>query len=180
MLLSTGAETPRDAGLDGAPPKGTSPVDAQKSPLRARIVLSGIVVLMVASAAFVWEPWPFTSFRLFSHLRTDEQTRWEAAVIDAEGEFRAYPLSSADNGLRGFAFAMSEFETASTERQGQMCTTWIEASREIIGVDATSLRVYQRRWKLSDRVGDRSRLGARELRYVCRPNGDVRVTDGGS
>lgn len=154
--------------------------DAQHAPIRARILLWGIVGLMVASAAFVWEPWPFTSFRLFSHLRTDEQSRWEAAVTDAQGELHSYPLSSADNGLRGFAFAMSEFEAAPTERRVEMCATWIGASREIIGVEATSLRIYQRRWKLSDRVGDRSRLGPRELRYVCRPSGDIRVADGRS
>lgn len=178
--MSSLSETPHDADLAGGPPEGTSTVDVQKPPLRARIVLWGIVALMAASAAFVWEPWPFTSFRLFSHLRTDEQTRWEAAVTDARGNLHAYPLSSAGNGLRGFAFAMSEFEAAPAERRAQMCATWIRASREIIGVEAASLRIYQRRWKLSNRVGDRSRLGPRELRYVCRATGEISVADGGS
>lgn len=126
---------------------------------------------MVASALFAWEPWPFTSFRLFSHARVAEQAAWRATTVDAAGEEADYPLGSLPRGFRGFPFAMGEFAAADAERRDELCRAWLEAAPDLVGRDAEQVRVYRRTWNLAEREGDRTRPGREELVYVCTGRG---------
>lgn len=47
--------------------------DPDRVPRFARPFVVLFIAAIVASALCVWEPWPLTSFRLFSHVRTDQQ-----------------------------------------------------------------------------------------------------------
>ena len=120
-------------------------------PRLARPFVALLVAAMVASAIFVWEPWPLTSFRLFSHVRHDEQTAWEATAVAPDGEELDYAVAAQSRGLRGFGFAMAEFAAAGPGRQDELCRAWLEAAPDAVGEDVTEVRLYWRSWKLSER-----------------------------
>lgn len=140
-------------------------------PRFARPFVATLIALMIASAVFVWEPWPLTSFRLFSNVRIDHQTSWSATTIGPAGNEEPYPLGAEDRGFRGFPFTMGEFVTADTERQDELCRLWVEAAPELTGRPAVQVRLYQRTWLLSDREGDEAGPGRTALKYVCRDSG---------
>jgi hypothetical protein len=132
-----------------------------------------MIAVMVASAVFVWEPWPFTSFRLFSHVRHDEQTGWEATAVGPGGGETAYPVAAEDRGLRGFGFAMVEFQAASPARRDELCRAWLALAPQAVGSEVSEVRLYQRTWKLSEREGGRALPGTRRHVYSCTRAGAV-------
>jgi hypothetical protein len=126
---------------------------------------------MVLTGILAWEPWPLTSFRFFSTVRTDRQTAWVATTVTAKGREEDYPLGGEERGFRGFPFVMAEFASASTERQSELCRTWVDAAPDLVGRRAEEVRIYLRTWSLSDRVDDRAREGTTQLKYVCTSDG---------
>ena len=140
-------------------------------PRFARPFVAVLLTAMIATAIFAWEPWPLTSFRLFSTLRIDEQSAWSATTVDASGEEEPYPLGAEDHGFRGFPFTMSEFVGADPERQDELCRTWVEAAPTLVGRDAVEVRIYLRTWRLSEREDDRALPGTTTLKYTCTESG---------
>ena len=145
-------------------------------PRYARPAVLALLALMVASALFVWEPWPFTSFRLFSHLRYDEQSSWQARAVDPAGNETVVQFAGSSSGLRGFQFTMAEFLGASGERQDELCSTWIAEAPAFVDGPVTQVRLYRRDWLLSERRDDRALEGTTSLVYTCSAQG---VTDEG-
>jgi hypothetical protein len=143
-------------------------------PRLARPFVALLVAAMIASALFVWESWPLTSFRLFSHVRTDEQTAWVAKIVRENGTELPYPVDSLDEGFRNFGFRMAEFVDADGQRRAELCRVWVLEAPEVAGGEVAAVRLYERRWLLSDRDGDRARPGAEELIFTCSRDG-VRV-----
>jgi hypothetical protein len=47
-----------------------------------------MVLMLGVCAVFTLEPWPLTSLRLFSQIRTDRQTQVQLVVVEAEGTRR--------------------------------------------------------------------------------------------
>ena len=137
----------------------------------ARPFVAVLISLMIASALFVWEPWPFTSFRLFSHLRYDEQTAWGAKAVGPDGAEVPYPIGSYDRGLRGFGFVMAEFVVADESRQDEICEAWVEQAPARLGLETDEVLLYTRGWRLSERSDERALPGTEELRYVCTLDG---------
>ena len=146
-------------------------LEPDRVPRLARPFVAVLIAAMVACAVFAWEPWPLTSFRLFSTLRVDEQSAWQATTVDAEGEKLPYPLGGEDHGFRGFPFTMSQFEGATRERRDELCRTWVEAAPMLVGRSAEEVRIYRRTWRLSEREGDRAQPGRTSLEYVCTAEG---------
>ena len=140
-------------------------------PRLARPFVAVLLAAIVATAIFAWEPWPLTSFRLFSTVRVDHQSAWRATTIDATGEEEAYPLGGLGLGFRGFPFTMSEFAGAGRERREELCRTWVDAAPDLVGRDAVEVRLYLRSWELSDRSDDRALPGTTVLRFVCTDRG---------
>jgi hypothetical protein len=135
--------------------------EPDRVPRLARPFVALLIAAMVASAVFAWEPWPLTSFRLFSHLRVDEQTAWQATVVEPNGDELAYPLG----------FAIADFVRANTERRSALCRTWVAAAPEVIGQKAVEVRLYERRWVLSERRGDRALPGTTKHLFTCTRQG---------
>lgn len=52
---------------------------------RGRLVCSAMVVTLLVCAAGSLEPWPFTSFRLFSQVRTGRSTQVDLVATDDAG-----------------------------------------------------------------------------------------------
>jgi hypothetical protein len=137
-------------------------------PRGARPFVAVFLALMIACALFVWEPWPLTSFRLFSQLRLDEQTSWVVKANETRGGEEDLPLTGE---LRGFEFQIREFVAASPERQDELCRVWAGAAPVVLGQPTDEVRLYQRTWLLSDRDGDRAAPGSSRLVYVCDADG---------
>ena len=140
-------------------------------PRLARPLVAVLLTAMIATAIFAWEPWPLTSFRLFSTLRVDRQSAWSATTVSPSGEELPYPLGAADHGFRGFPFTMGEFVSAEPERQDELCRTWVEAAPTLVGREAEQVRIYLRTWRLSERSGDRALPGTTEREYTCTSSG---------
>lgn len=140
-------------------------------PRLARPFVALLLAAIVATAIFAWEPWPLTSFRLFSTVRVDHQTAWRATTVDAAGEEETYLLGGLGQGFRGFPFTMGEFVGARRERRDELCRTWVGAAPELVGRDAVEVRLYLRSWELSDRRGGRALPGTTELKFVCTDEG---------
>ena len=113
-----------------------------------------------------------TSFRLFSHLRHDRQSGWEAVGVEAGGREHRLAIRSLGHGLRGFGFAMAEFTGAASDRRDELCRTWFAAAK---GAEPQTreVRLYRLSWRLSERTadGDRPLPPHRTLAYVCSRRG---------
>ena len=147
--------------------------EPDRVPRLARPFVVLLVGALITTAVFAWEPWPLTSFRLFSHARADEQTGWLAPAVAPDGREAPYPLGSSPSGFRGFPFVMAESVDADPARRDQLGRTWVGAAPELIGREATAVRLYRRRWQLSRRHGDHALPGAKELMYTCTSEGAV-------
>jgi hypothetical protein len=145
--------------------------EPDRVPRYARPFVVILIAAMIACAVFAWEPWPLTSFRLFSNVRIDEQSAWLATTVGATGDEEPYPLGGEDHGFRGFPFTMSEFASADRARQDELCRTWVEAAPVLVGRDAVEVNLYLRSWRLSDRDDDGAGPGTTELRYTCTGTG---------
>lgn len=141
------------------------------APRFARPFVAAFLLAFVVCALATIEAWPLTAWRLFSHLRTQDQTRWEATAVDRDGVEHDYPLGALPQGYRGFGFLMSEFVTDSPARQAELCETWRLGTAELLGFEARAVRIYQLRSDLSERDGDRGVASVRTLMYTCRPGG---------
>jgi hypothetical protein len=139
--------------------------EPDRVPRFARPFVALLIAAMVASAVFVWEPWPLTSFRLFSHVRVDEQTSWQATAVEPNGDELAYPLG----------FALADFVHGDGERRNELCRTWLAAAPEVVGKRAVAIRLDERRWLLSRRSGDRALPGVTRHRFTCTRAGAVVV-----
>ncbi|HYU60284.1 MAG TPA: hypothetical protein VEK39_05970 [Solirubrobacterales bacterium] len=141
------------------------------APRFARPFVAVYLVAFVICALTTIEAWPLTAWRLFSHLRTENQLSWSATAIDRQGGEHPYPLGALPQGYRGFGFLMSEFTTGSPERQRELCDTWREGTGELLGFESRAVRIYELRTNLAQRDGDRAEPAERELRYTCRAGG---------
>jgi hypothetical protein len=132
-------------------------LEPDRVPRFARPFVALLIAAMVASAVFLWEPWPLTSFRLFSHVRTDEQSSWQATVVEPNGNELAYPLG----------FAMADFVRGNAERRNELCRTWVSAAPQVVDQRVVAVRLYERRWLLSRRSDDHALPGATRQRFTC-------------
>ena len=141
------------------------------APRFARPFVAVFLIAFVVCALATIEAWPLTAWRLFSHLRTQDQATWKATVVDRDGVEHDYPLGALPQGYRGFGFLMNEFVSDSPARQAELCDTWRSGADELLGFEARSVRIYQLRSDLSERDGDRAVAPLRTLMYTCRPGG---------
>ena len=131
------------------------------APRLARPFVAAFLVAMLAAALFAWEPWPITSFRLFSHLRAESEAGWVAS-----------PAGSG-NAFLHFGFKMREFEAGTAARRDSYCRAWVAALGPRAGEPAR-MEIYRVTRDLGRRVdgGERAAPPAKSgLAYVCTPAG---------
>jgi hypothetical protein len=141
------------------------------APRFARPFVTVFLIASVVCALATIEAWPLTAWRLFSHLRTDQQLSWSATAVDRHGREHAYPLGALPQGYRGFSFLMNGFVSDSAARRQELCDTWRLGTTELLGFEARAVRIYELRSSLSERAGDRGGPAQRTLMYTCRPGG---------
>jgi hypothetical protein len=140
-------------------------------PAYARPFVAGLVATLVICALAPFNLWPFSSWELFSHLRTDRQTRWEAVAVARTGGERAFPVDSIPRGYRGFAAALTGFSKRSTGQRDASCAAWLREATDLLGMSTRLLRIYRVEWLTSDRRGSRAPPRHRTLTWVCTTRG---------
>jgi hypothetical protein len=120
------------------------------------LFLTALVVCAVASV----NAWPFSSWRLFSTLRSDRQTSWQAAAVDARGFEQNYPIASIGRIMNGFG-------KRSAPRRDAICTGWLARATKRFGPTTAVLRLYRLDWLVSRRQGDRAAAPQRTLDWIC-------------
>ncbi len=128
--------------------------------VRAFVVL--FLTAFVACGVLQVEAWPFSGWRLFSHLRTDEVRGWLATGVEADGDERPIPFGSFSADHRGELHVLKGFDGLSPDARQDVCRTWA-AETARTGTDVVEIRIYAT--TTSARNPDRG--PRRDLRHVC-------------
>jgi len=115
--------------------------------------------------------WPFANWDLFSRLRTNQQTRWEAVAVDRARRERDYPIASVPPSYRAFGSIMADFSERSAADRDAICAVWLRGASEEFGSGTWLLRIYHLEWLLSDRQGSRAAPPHRTLAWICSAKG---------
>jgi hypothetical protein len=136
----------------------------QAAPRYARpFVLLFLATLVVCAAAGL-NLWPFSSWELFSRLRTDQAAGWDALAVDSAGRTRDDPIPSLPYGHRGFGATMAMFHGDSPSARDAICDTWLNEATRRLGSSTRELKIYRLHWLVSERGGPRRR----KLVVICR------------
>jgi hypothetical protein len=150
-----------------APP----PSDSADAPRYARPFVAVFLGTMVVCAVASVNAWPFSSWRLFSSLRTDRQLSWQAVAVDARGDERAYPIGPMAHGYRGFRPVMVGFARRTPSSRDAICRAWLRGATKRFGPDTTAVRIYDLTWRVSHRRGERAGPAVRTMAWTCTPEG---------
>jgi len=113
------------------------------------------------------EAWPLTGFRLFSTLRTGNETTWIADAVGPGGAQTRVWFSDLPRSYQGFYLVMYKFRRLPTREQHAMCRAWLEEVRRL-RPNVSTLRIYRVQRTALPRRGDRP--GGTEdkvLEYAC-------------
>lgn len=110
-------------------------------PARARPVTYGLVAVFLVAGLAQVEFWPVTAFRLFSTNRGPEQTRWELAVVDANGSESRVDLARLPPALKGVDETLPRLAGAPPAAAAATVRPWLIASGHAYA-DVTKVRVY--------------------------------------
>jgi hypothetical protein len=130
-----------------------------------RAFVAVFLTAFVVSGVVGIEAWPLTGWRLFSRLRTADQTSWTAAAVDGHGVERPVPFAELPRGYRGSLHVLAGIPALSPVRREAVCRAWALALRQR-GADVVAVRIYQTQARLA--LGRRgSSTVSRQLRYTC-------------
>lgn len=157
--------------MPAPPPSASATV-----PRHARAFVALLLAALVLCAVTSVNAWPLSSWRLFSSLRSDRQTSWQAVAVDASGRAQDYPIASSAHGYRGFGHIVSGFPKRSDTRRDAICAAWLSGATTQFGPSTEFLRIYRLDWLVSRRQGDRAGAPRRTLAWICDLQG-VRAAD---
>ena len=126
---------------------------------------------LVVCALAAWNLWPFSNWELFSRLRTDRLTGWDAVAVDLAGRVRDYPIALLPHGYRGFGFIVANFSERSAAERDAICAAWLRGATERFGPSTRLLRIYRLERLVSDRQGNRAAPPHRTLAWICSAKG---------
>jgi hypothetical protein len=171
-------QPPADSGtLDPAPPARVAGEDSQRAPVWARWFVGLFLASLVICGTIGIEAWPLTGWRLFSHLRFERSTTWQAFAVASDGTERWVPFSRLPGGITGFPLIARDFDRLGPDRQSDLCQTWSEAAARWAG-HTEPVRVYRVDRDLLPRAGQRAASGPRRaLEFTCRGS-DVQFEPG--
>jgi hypothetical protein len=112
------------------------------------------------------EAWPFSSFHLFSQVRTPHTVSYRVIVLDRAGRERPVSFGEFPSGFRGLNLDLGG-AAASLDEQEALCGAMLVGARSS-RPDAVLVRVYTVDRDLSKRVG-RSSPRTSHLAFTCEP-----------
>ncbi len=145
--------------------------DSATAPRFARPFVVLFLTVLVVCAVDSVNAWPFSTWKLFSSLRTDKQTSWQAMAVDATGREQDYPIASIAHGYRGFGRIVTGFPKRSTAGRDAICAAWLTGATKRLGPSTDLLRIYHLDWLVSQRQGDRAAAPRRTLDWICDQQG---------
>ena len=120
----------------------------------------------VACGLFQVEAWPFSGWKLFSHLRTDEVRGWVATAVAADGVEQPVPFSTFPSEYRSPLHVLQGFEDLSPAGRADVCRAWAaEMARQ--GTDVVEIRIYATTGSARHPDGEGGGGARRDLRHVC-------------
>jgi hypothetical protein len=144
-----------------------APRSEDRAPAWARWFVGAFLLAFVVCGLTGIEAWPLTGWRLFSHVRTEHQTTWRAAAVDAAGGERGVAFAGLPVAYKGFTLIMSRFDELSVARREETCRAWARAVGRS-GQDIESLRLYRLdRDLVPRRAGRPATPAGQTLAYEC-------------
>jgi len=99
-----------------------------------------LLVFAVTGVAHL-ELFPFTGFRLFSELRTDERESWQLRAVAPDGDETPIRLSELPLAYRNTTRLLLGFDDLSRADQDAVCDAWAQPRRGS-GAAVVGVRVY--------------------------------------
>ncbi len=86
--------------------------------------------------------WPFTTWELFSHTRSETSISWKVSVVDGLHREADIDLSHAGTGYKGWYQLAQVLPNASETHRAEICYSWGKAARLLVP-EADELRVWR-------------------------------------
>jgi hypothetical protein len=117
------------------------------APRYARPFVALFVTAMAVCAFAPLNLWPFSTWELFSRLRSARETSWEAVAVGRSGQKHDYAMAAVPGPDR--------------ER---LCAEWLRSGTRVV-------RIYHLERLLSDRDGNRAAPPRETLVWMCTTKG---------
>jgi hypothetical protein len=135
-------------------------------PVRARVVVLGVIAALLVCGLVGIEWWPLTGWRLYSRVRTDSRVVWEAATVAPDGEEEVVDPNDLPLGYRHLELLLARFPGSSSAEREDICEAIAGGARDE-GREVVGVRVYRVDEHLREE-GDGVVLDrAPDLRYEC-------------
>ena len=122
-------------------PREVEEVPASVSARTRRAVHLFLLVFALTGLAHL-ELFPFSGFRLFSELRSDERVSWQLLAVDADGEESPIRLSELPVGYRNSTKLLPGFADLTEAERDAICDAWAAPTRAS-GQEVVEVRVYE-------------------------------------
>jgi hypothetical protein len=124
----------------------------------ARLFGPGLVAVLLLVGVAEAEPWPLSSMRLFSQVRTDRSSGFEVFV---DGE--QLHLAELGRGFRGAHHLLPRFDDMTDAERDDVCRAWADAA----GHPGAEVRVDRVTWTIPTGDDDPRREVARREAWTC-------------
>lgn len=126
-----------------------------------RLVHLFLLVFAVTGVAHL-ELFPFSGFRLFAEVRSDERVSWQLRAVDAAGDEHPIRLGALPLAYRNTSLLLLEFPSLDAAERDAICNGWAQPRREA-GEAVAAVRVY----RVVEGVRPGSPPPTRTLAYEC-------------
>jgi hypothetical protein len=157
-------------------PRETARPTIERAPRWARWFVWSFLAMFAICGVVGIEAWPFTGFRLFSHLRHERQIDWQAFAVHPDGREAWLPLSRFPGGYNGLPLVMKGFASRSPRERAEMCRAWSDAAHGLRG-ETVAIRIYEIDRRLEPRSGRRPMIAPkRTLVQTCADHIELKGT----
>jgi hypothetical protein len=123
------------------------------------------LAVLLATASLGIEAWPFTAFRLFSHVRSGTVAGWEVVAVESGAEVPV-DLASLGRGFRGGDWVLARFGSMTARERADVCAAWEEALADA-GRVVSDVRIYRTARSVRTDFDRPPPPVTRTLRYSC-------------
>jgi len=109
---------------------------------RTRRAVHVFLLLFALTGLAHLELFPFSGFRLFSELRSDERVSWQIFAVDADGEESPIRLSELPVAYRNSTKLLPGFADRPAGERDAICDAWAGPARAA-GREVVEVRVYE-------------------------------------
>ena len=126
--------------------------------LTARLFGPGLVAVLLAVGVVEAEPWPLSSMRLFSQVRTDRSSGFEV-FLDGD----RLDLGELGRGFRGAHHLLPRFASMTQAERDDVCAAWATAA----GRPGAAVRIDRVTWTVPTGPDEARREVARREAWTC-------------